>query len=320
MSKIVYLNGEFLPRGEACISVDDRGFLFGDGVYEVTRALHGVLLEAEAHLERLQGGLAFLQIGSESSTSEGLLTISERLLAANELLEGHATVYVQVTRGAAPRTHHFPPAGTPPTIFASASRFVPPTALHEVGAAAITHPDLRWHSCDLKTVNLLPNVLAKQHAVTAGATEAVLIRNGTVTEGSHTSVFAVIDGVLRTHPRAAWILPGITRGIVVELARASGVPVEERPILVEELKDAEEIFLSGTTTDVMPITKLDDHVIGTGNPGPITRMLQAAYAARITGAASRPEAKPEPRFAAPSPEPVQSQSSAVPVSEGSVRS
>jgi D-alanine transaminase len=287
MSSIVYLNGEYLPRTEARISVDDRGFVFGDGVYEVTRALDGALYEAQAHLERLERGLRGLEMGSrEGIDGDGLLEASERLLRENDLLQGHASVYLQVTRGAASRTHQFPPASTHPTVYLSASPFTPAAELHERGAAAIAHPDIRWSRCDLKTVNLLPNVLAKQHAVAAGATEAILIRNGVVTEGSHSNVFAVFDGALRTYPRCNYILPGITRGIVLELAAELGIPASETPILAEELANAEEIFLTGTTTDVMPIVRVDGAEVADGRPGAITRALQEAHASRLAGLAS----------------------------------
>ncbi|CAN5857900.1 aminotransferase class IV [soil metagenome] len=284
MSSSVYRNGEYLPRAEAHISVDERGFVFGEGVYEVTRALDGALYEADAHLERLERGLRGLEMDSRDGIDgAGLLRVSEQLLRDNNLLQGHASVYLQVTRGAAPRTHQFPPASTRPTVFLSASRFTPAAELHERGAAAITHPDVRWARCDLKTVNLLPNVLAKQHAVAAGATEAILIRDGVVTEGSHSNVFAVIDGELRTFPRCNYILAGITRGIVLSLAAELGIAASETPVLAGELADAEEIFLTGTTTDVMPIVRVDGLPIAGGQPGAATRALQEAHAERLRG-------------------------------------
>lgn len=287
MSSIVYLDGEYLPRAEARISVDDRGFVFGDGVYEVTRALDGALYEAEAHLERLERGLRGLEIGvTDDLDGARLLEASECLLRDNYLLHGHASVYLQVTRGAAPRTHQFPPDSTRPTVFLSASRFTPAAELHERGGAAITHPDIRWSRCDLKTVNLLPNVLAKQHAVAAGATEAILVRDGVVTEGSHSNVFAIFDGELRTYPRCNYILAGITRGIVLALAAELGIPASETPVLAEELPGAEEIFLTGTTTDVMPVVRVDGVEIADGKPGAITRSLQELHANRLVGMAS----------------------------------
>ncbi|MBD0319510.1 MAG: aminotransferase class IV [Gemmatimonadetes bacterium] len=274
---MVYLNGEWIPRAEARVAVDDRGFLFGDGVYEVTRAVGGALYEAEAHLERLRRGLAGLEFADDAVCPESLLAVSARLLEVNGLMDGQASVYLQVTRGSAPRTHHFPAPGTAPTVYLSASRFTPPAELHERGAAAITHPDLRWARCDLKTVNLLPNVLAKQHAVAAGANEAILIRHGAVTEGSHSNVFGVLNGELRTYPRCRQILPGITRDVVLRIAAELALPVSETPIRVDELPRLAELFITGTTTDVMPIVRLDGHPVGDGTPGPVTRRLQDAH-------------------------------------------
>ncbi len=282
MSGIVFLNGEYLPRAEARVAVDDRGFVFGDGVYEVTRAVGGALVEAEAHLRRLADGMETLGIrGCMETSGDALREVSRRLLEVNGLLEGQATVYLQVTRGAAPRTHQFPPASTPPTIFLSAVPFRPQAELHEHGAAAVTHPDLRWARCDLKTVNLLPNVLAKQAAVQSGAAEALLLREGVLTEGSHSTAFAVLDGALRTHPLCERILPGITRGVVLRLAAELGVAVREEAVAAHDLPRASELFITGTTTDVLPLVRLDGRPVGEGRPGPVTRALQAAYAARL---------------------------------------
>ena len=282
MSGIVYLNGDYLPRAEARVPVDDRGFVFGDGVYEVTRAVDGRLVEADAHLERLARGMEELAMHrSAQSAGARLLEVSLRLLAENGLLRGQASVYLQVTRGAAPRTHQFPPGTTPPTVFVAATPFTPPAELHAHGAAAITHPDLRWARCDLKTVNLLPNVLAKQAAVQVNAAEALLLRDGVLTEGSHSSAFAMLNGELRTHPAGERILPGITRGVVLRMAEEQGVPVREAAITTAELARVEELFVTGTTTDVLPIVRLDGRTVGDGRPGRVTRALQAAYAARI---------------------------------------
>jgi D-alanine transaminase len=282
MSATVFLNDEFVARERARIAVDDRGFLFGDGVYEVTRAVDGVLFEWEAHLNRLKDGLAGLEMGDGvAERTDTLLETAQQLLTRNDLSNGPAIVYVQITRGAACRTHQFPPPGTPPTVYMSATSFTPAAAGQAEGVAAITQPDLRWGRCDLKTVNLLPNVLAKQHAVVAGATEALLVREGVLTEGSHSNAFALIGGKLRTHPASPRILGGITRQIVLRLAAEAGLPVEETPIQVAELGAAEEIFLTGTTTDVLPIRQLDSRPVGTGRPGSVTRMLQDAYAAAM---------------------------------------
>jgi D-alanine transaminase len=268
----VYLNGAFVPRESAAISVDDRGFLFGDGIYEVTRVIRGRLIEEERHVARMHRGLADLEISPAPSTDE-LREIAMRLLRDNGLMTGEATVYVQVTRGSAPRTHHFPAASTPPTVYVSALAFTPNAELRARGASVVTHPDLRWARCDLKTVNLLPNVLAKQHAVASGAAEAMLVRDGVITEGSHTNVFGVVAGELRTHPLSPRILPGVTRSVVLEVARDLGIGVDERPIRADQLGETEELFLTGTSTDVLPIVLVDGRRVGDGRPGPIARRL-----------------------------------------------
>ena len=188
---------------------------------------------------------------------------------------------MQVSRGAAPRTHQFPPAGTMPTVYASASRFVVPRADRESGVKAITFPDFRWLRCDLKTVNLLGAVLARQAATEAGAYEAILLRDGVVTEGAATNAFAVVDGVLRTHPLGNLILPGITRHVVVELIRESGIAFVETPIAQSELLGASELFICGTTTDVTPVVTLDGKPVGLGAPGPVTQRLQALLELRL---------------------------------------
>lgn len=278
---VVYLNGEFLPREEAKISVEDRGFIFGDGIYEVTRAVRGQLFEEEGHWKRLERGLREIGISTESLSREEIRGISERLLRDNGLTEGEATVYLQVSRGAAPRTHWFPPAGTRPTVYLAASPFATPVGLRENGASAITFPDFRWARCDLKTVNLLPAVMVKQRAREAGAFDAVLIRDGVITEGGATNVFGVLNGELRTYPKSNYILPGITRDVVIELAQELGIPFSETPIFAADIGRLEELFFTGTTTDVQPVVRLDDRPVGDGRVGPIGRSLQEGLARRM---------------------------------------
>ena len=256
MPGVVYLNGEFLPRERATLSVDDRGFIFGDGIYEVTRVVNGRLFEADRHMRRLFYGLRGIGIESRLTADE-IIDIHHRLIRENALTTGEGYVYLQITRGAAPRTHYFPPAGTAPTVFLFTSTFTPNRAQREAGATAVTYPDIRWSRCDLKTVNLLGAVLAKQAAVSTGALEAVFIRDGVITEGSHTNVFGVIDGELRTYPRSNYILPGITRDVVLELAVEEGINVREIPILQTEIGRLDELFVTGTTSDVTPIVQLD---------------------------------------------------------------
>lgn len=287
MTSVVYLNGSFLPRSEAKLSVDERGFLFGDGIYEVTRAVHGNLFEADRHLKRMWRGVRELRLNFQMSSAD-VLDAHRRLLRDNGFTTGEAYVYLQITRGAAPRTHHFPPADTPVTVFMSATPFVPPDDKRATGVTAVTYPDYRWTRCDLKTVNLLPAVMAKQFATDHGAWESVFVRGAVLTEGSHTNVFGVIDGELRTYPNSNLVLPGVTRDVVVELAHELGIPVAETPIYVHEVAALDELFLTGTTSDVMPIVTLDGRPVGKGSPGPIARRLHAALAARL--AATAPDA------------------------------
>lgn len=283
MSSIVYLNGEYLPRGEAKLSVDERGFFFGDGVYEVTRAVDGRLFESGRHLKRLARGLRELRLDPPISLDE-IEAVSLELLRRNDITSGEGTVYLQITRGAAPRTHHFPPPGTPCTVFLSAQRFSLPTEKRANGIAVVTYPDIRWSRCDIKTVNLLAAVMAKQHAVDHGVFEAIFVRESAITEGSHTNVFGVIDGELRTYPSSNLILPGITRDVVLEVARELGVPVNETPFHIHHLPQLQEAFLTGTTTDVMPIVSIDGTPVGDGKPGKVSMALYDALAARIYGA------------------------------------
>ena len=279
---IVYLLGEFVPKSEARVSPDDRGFLFGDGVYEVVRVIDGRMIDLDRHLARLTSGAAALALALDRAGGAACVHHAwTRLLDVNGLGEGEALCYAQLTRGAAPRAHAYPAADTPPTLYAFAQRIDPPDALRRTGARAVTYPDLRWARCDLKTVNLLPNVMAKQAAAAAGAFEALLLKQGMLTEASHSSAFAVVGGVLRTHPLGPEILPGVTRAVVLELAAALGIGYREAAVTEAELRSADELFVASTTADVMPLVRLDDHAIGNGVPGPVTRALADAMARRL---------------------------------------
>ena len=281
----VYLNGQFLPVADAKISVLDRGFIFGDGVYEVWRVIEGKLFEHGRHHARLLSGLKSLRIDVPREDVDALAPAAERLLRENGLERGEATFYVEITRGAAPRTHAFPPAGTKATIFGMVARFEVPHAQRAAGARAITEPDTRWLHCDIKTVQLLANCMAKQRATEAGAMEAIYVRDDTVTEGTHTSVFAVKNGALWTHPTGPLILPSITRAVVLEIAREQGVTIQEKPFTKKALFEMDELFVSGTTTDVTPIVAVDGKRIGAGKPGPVSLALYEGLKARMYGAA-----------------------------------
>lgn len=276
----VYLNGVYGDASAATISVDDRGFLFADGVYEVMRVYPRGIFLGDAHVARMRAGLAALHI--DITPADSLLEISERLLEANQLRGRDATIYAQVTRGAAPRKHAFPAADTPPTVYVAARPFKQhPDSYFSEGCTAITVPDTRWSRCDIKTIALLPNVLANQAAHAAGAFEALYVRDGIVIEGSHSNLFAVLDGTLITYPSCNYILSGITRNFVIELARELQIPVRETGLLWEQLYRADELFLSGTTTEVMPIAAVDERQVGGGRPGPVTRRLMEAFRQQI---------------------------------------
>lgn len=279
---IIYLNGEYVASERAALSVDDRGFLFGDGIYEGVRAIRGRLFEWGAHAARLADGLGGLRIELGADRIAALAGIGEQLVAKNGLAADEAFLYIAVTRGAAPRAHHFPPPGTRPTVYASATRLVPRAELKRSGARAITFEDMRWARCDWKTLNLLGTVLARQAAVEAGAFEAILVRDGVVTEGAATTVFAVVDGALRTHPLGHRILPSVTRKVVVECAAELGIAVHETAVSAAELRRADEIFVCGTTTDVMPVVSIDGAAVASGAPGPISARLAAALEARYS--------------------------------------
>jgi D-alanine transaminase len=227
---------------------------------------------------RLRKGLDALRI--EYDLAE-LPEMHASLIAANTLdVEDVAIVYLQITRGAAPRTHHFPPEGTPPTVYAFAQVcHRPESARWERGYEAITVPDRRWARVDIKSISLLPNVLAQQAAVDQGVSDALLVRDGVALEGSHNNVFAVFDGVVTTHPATHQILQGVAREYVIELAREQGIQVEERPVSLEEMRAADEIFFTGTTTEVRPTVRLDDQPVGSGKVGPVAKALYGAFKA-----------------------------------------
>lgn len=276
----VYLNGAFVPKSEASISVDDRGFLLGDGLYEVTPFYEGVPFGLEGHLARLRRGLDFMRIGYDPS---GLAEVHRTLITTNALdTAARSLVYLQITRGAAPRTHYFPEGDVTPTVYACAKTWQRPEEdTWDRGFTAITVPDRRWSRVDIKTICLLPNALAFQAARDAGADDAILVRDGVALEGAHQNFWAVFDGTVVTHPTTQHILPGITRGIVLGLAREAGILVEERPISVEELAGADELFFTGTTGEVRPCVEVDGRAVGGGDVGPVTRALSEAFLARV---------------------------------------
>ncbi len=278
-TSLVYLNGQWLPRSQARVAVEDRGFVFADGVYDVVRSYRGRLFRVEDHLARLEDSLAAIRI--PTTLCAGLLPLMMEAIVRNHLDGEDAFLYVQITRGTAPRKHAFPSPPPPPTVYLSAQPFETSLEPRRKGVKAITLPDERWMRCDIKSIGLLPNVLAQQAALDRGASEALLHRNGVFTEASHTTAAFVRDGRLLTHPLSPAILPGITRIVVQELCAELGIPFIEQAVNVEELSSIQEIALLGTTTEIMPVVEVDGHSIGSGAPGPITRRLQDAFAERI---------------------------------------
>lgn len=281
---LVYLNGKFTDHTEAMVSVADRGFLFGDGIYEVTRVINGRLFREKEHMQRLGEGLAGLKINLDSSEKEKISSVSRELLKKNNHDNGEAAVYLQVTRGAAwPRTHSFPNPPVEPTVYVSTSLFKPHTDLHQTGVDAITLPDIRWTRCNLKTVNLLPNTLAKQMAEDAGVNSALLVRDGVITESPNANIFGVKNDALYTFPASNYILSGITRLTVIEIAEKLGIPVHYTPVRAEELFELDELFFSGTTTDIQPVIFVDGKKISNGKPGPVVKMIQEEYGKLLYG-------------------------------------
>ncbi|MCS6803380.1 MAG: D-amino-acid transaminase [Chloroflexota bacterium] len=268
MEQFVYLNGEIVPYAEARIPVEDRGFLFGDGIYEVIRIYHGRPFAFERHLERLRRSAEEIRLPLEL---ERLRTDALELIARQGIPE--ATLYLQVTRGVAVRNHAFPSAVVPTVLMLVRPASPPGADLLEQGVRCLTVPDDRWARCSIKSINLLPNVLAKQRAVEAGCYEAIYLRDGFMTEGSSSNSWAVFGGELWTAPKSNYILGGITRDILLELARADGIPVREEPVAGSRLPDADELLISSTTSEVLAVVELDGRPVGSGRPGPVWKRL-----------------------------------------------
>lgn len=272
---IVYLHDDFIPKAEAKISPDDRGFLFADGVYEVLHAYDGHLFKADRHLARLARSLR--EICIDGLDMAKIADIAATLIDKNDLGQGNAVVYLQITRGTAPRKHAFPTEPSLPTIYATAFRHTVPVDKQEHGVKVILAPDIRWARCDIKSVALLPNVLAHQRAVESDAREVVFVRDGMITEGAITNVCAVFDGTLVTYPRSPYILAGVTRSVVLDLCVDLLIPTEEVPILEHDLRQADELMIVNTTSEIIPVVQVDDWAVADGQPGVFTRALQRAY-------------------------------------------
>ena len=268
---IVYLNGEFKPIEEAAVSVLDRGFLFGDGVYEVMPVYGGQLFRLEEHLWRLGNSLDGVRISRPLDNPEWEALLRE-LVKLNAAVD--ASVYLQVTRGVGPRDHAFPVTASA-TVFAMVSPMPEPAGLH--GVKAITARDIRWELCNIKAITLLPNTLLRQQALEAGATEAILHRDGKVTEGAASNVFVVVGGEVATPPKSAQLLPGITRDLVVELLQEASVPCDERPVSLDELRGAQEIWITSSSREIVPVTGLDGMPVSGGRAGRVWEAAHSLY-------------------------------------------
>ncbi|WP_394753651.1 D-amino acid aminotransferase [Crenothrix sp.] len=267
----VYLNGHYLPLSDAKISVMDRGFLFGDGIYEVIPSYFGRFFHFEAHMERLDNSLAAIRLANPNSHKKWLKILSPLLIGTQDQY-----VYLQITRGTAPKRDHGFPENTVPTVFAMGSPIVP-MAERDTGVKVLTMPDSRWKLCNTKAITLLANILHRQEAIDQNCAEALLVKDGYVTEGAASNVFAVIDGVLMTPPKSAEILPGITRDVILDLAREHGIPCKEESFSLTALQTASEIWITSSTREIIPVVECDEQKVGDGKPGPIWHKMNQLF-------------------------------------------
>jgi D-alanine transaminase len=280
MPRIAYVNGRYRPLQNANVAVEDRGYQFADGVYEVIKVLGGRACHLERHLDRLERSLAALDI-APPMTRRALESVLFETLRRNRLVD--ALLYLQITRGAAPRNHLFPKQARPSLVVTVRRPVFPGEREREEGVGVVTRPDLRWGRCDIKSISLLPNVMARQSAAAAGCREAWLIdREGMVTEGSASNAYIVdASGRLITHPLNERILGGVTRSVILELARRDGIEVVERPFSLDEAHGAREAALSSTSSWLLPVTAIDARPVSNGMPGHIVRRLMALYGGHL---------------------------------------
>lgn len=278
MSRTVYINGEYVPEEEARVSVFDRGFIFGDGVYEVIPVFLGKLVDKQYFVERLDRSLSELSIAWPCST-EHYLEVMRELIDRNGLQEG--VVYSQVTRGVADRDFPFPPNATPSFMAFTSVMALLNNPAAQTGIKVVTTPDLRWKRRDIKSINLLGQVLAKQDAVSRGGKEGWMMEDGFITEGVSSSAYIVKDGVIITRPLSNAILPGIRRRTLLELAEKEAIGIEERLFTLKEALEADEAFISSATTMALGVVDIDGNQIGDGTPGPITMKVRELYSNRV---------------------------------------
>lgn len=266
---LVYLNGQFLPLDQAKISVLDRGFLFGDGVYEVIPVYGGRPFRFKEHLRRLENSLHAIRMQPPLSDQQWQEALARLIRGA-----GDQSVYLQITRGAADKRDHAMPAEPKPTVFAMCTPIEP---IAPMGVCAITLEDTRWKHCHIKAITLLANILLRQQALDQGCAETILVRDGHITEGAASNIFAVIDNTLLTPPKSHELLPGITRDLLLELARAHGIPAKESLIPLANFQKASEIWLTSSTREILPVVKLDGQPVGRGQSGPLWRKMYEIF-------------------------------------------
>jgi D-alanine transaminase len=276
-----YFNGKLIPRNDISISPDDRGFLFADGVYEVVRWYQGVFYDMESHITRLKRSLRELRINW--ADADKFLSIAGDLIRLNKLENTPAMVYLQITRGAARRTHYFPSPEVNPTVYACAWGFVPDNLSKESGVKVMLKEDIRWTRCDIKSVALLPNTMSFQEAYENGMKECIFVRNGIITEGSHSNIFFVIDGTLFTHPESNNILSGVTRKNILRIAQEAGVRIREEGVLENRIRFIQEAFITNTSDEVTSVIDMGGNTLGDGLPGPVTRLIREKFDAEISG-------------------------------------
>ena len=274
-----YFNGKFLQKEKVKISPDDRGFLFADGIYEVVRWYEGFFFDMESHVARMKRCMKEIRISWAEADS--FPTIATELIKKNKLQERHSLVYLQVTRGAAKRTHSFPSPPVEPTVYAYAWGFKPAKEIISAGIKTILRNDPRWNRCDIKSVSLLPNILSFQEATESGSMECIFIRDGMMTECAHSNVFFVIDGKIFTHPESENILSGVTRKNVIRIARKAGISVFEIPVAAGRMNEVSEAFITNTSFEVAPVISIDNKPVGNGTSGPVTKLLREKFDAEI---------------------------------------
>jgi D-alanine transaminase len=274
-----YFNGKFIPKDEISISPDDRGFLFADGIYEVARWYESFFYDMTSHVTRLKRSLRELRINWDGA--DLFPSIANDLIRLNKLGSQQAMVYFQVTRGAAVRTHYFPSPETTPTVYANAWGFVPDNQSLESGIKVMLKEDIRWSRCDIKSIALLPNTISFQEAFENGMKECIFVRNGLITEGSHSNIFFVIDGTLFTHPESNQVLSGITRKNVLRIAQELGIKIREEAVQENRIRFIREAFITNTSAEVTPVIDLGGNTLGDGLPGPMTRLIREKFDAEI---------------------------------------